>query len=347
MNFGLDAMNIHPDYASDQPNMSGNSRSIFGGGSADKSQSGNPQQMMTVSNLTPNSGTSTLQTSGHILSPVPKFVSNPAPQTSQSRTTMDLLQFTNQNQRLKQHVFEHKAVQRPPTHPSIAQSTIMFGHQNNKQQMPFDHLRPCPWPVSTIQTSHLQNQQTLRQQISNTGQLQQRQHQVVQPSKNFQQNLNQTLLQFQQRTPQEHGQRNISAALSAPVKFSHPNEFSSNETWREYAFRQVLLMKENYLNELLKMRKNAMHLYSQERNMEIAKKYENAKEFLEKMIAFLNIPRVDMIPKNNERVYNYMNFIVNYLTSFRNKNGGFSQNFNQIINQQPVYQPPDTQSKYI
>lgn len=32
----LDAMNIHPDYASDQPNMSGNSRSIFGGGSADK-----------------------------------------------------------------------------------------------------------------------------------------------------------------------------------------------------------------------------------------------------------------------------------------------------------------------
>ncbi|CAH1432126.1 unnamed protein product [Lactuca virosa] len=361
MNLGLDDININPDYASDQPNMSVNSGSIFGGGSADKPQRGIPQERMTMSSLTPNSSTPTLQTSGHILSPVPKFVSNPASQSSPSLRTQDLPQFTNQNQPLKQQIFEHKAVQQPPTHPSITQSTIMFGQQKTNQQMPSDHLRPCPRPVSTIKTIHLQNQQTPMQQISNTSQLQKRQKQmVVHPSQNFQQNQNQAQLQFQQpagmtshmlmpeggqhrvhglvigsegqRKPQGH----MSAALSATAGFSLPNDFSTNENWREYAFRQVQEMKEKYINDLLNMHKRAVHLCSQETNIEIATKYGHAKEFLEKMINFLNIATIDKIPKNRERVYNYINFIINYLTSFRNKNGGSSQIFDQMINQPPA-----------
>ncbi|CAI9297598.1 unnamed protein product [Lactuca saligna] len=364
MNFGLDDININPDYASDQPNMSVNTGFIFGGESADKvlwggveSQRGIPQERITVSNLTPNSSTPTLQTSGHILSPVPKFVSNPASQSSPSLRTQDLPQFTNQNQPLKQQVFEHKAVQQPQTHPSITQSPIMFGHQNTNQQMPLDHLPPCPKPVSTIKTIHLQNHQTPMQQISNTSQLQKRQKQmVVHPLQNFQQNQNQTQLQFQQSAhilmPEggqhrvhglvvgSEGQRKpqgyISASLPATAEFSHPNDFSTNENWREYAFRQLSEMKKKYIIELLSMHKRAVHLCSQETNIEIATKYGHAKVFLEKMISFLNIATIDRIPKNRERVYNYMNFIVNYLTSFRNKNGGSSQILDQMINQPPA-----------
>ncbi|XP_023768539.1 mediator of RNA polymerase II transcription subunit 15a [Lactuca sativa] len=352
----FDDIIINPDYASDQPNMSVNSRSIFGGGSADKSQRGIPEERMTVSSLTPNSSTPTLQTSGHILSPLPTFVSNPASQSSPSHTTQDLPQFTNQNQPLKQQIFEHTAVQQPPTHPSMTQSTIMFGQQKTNQQMASDHLRPCPRPVSTIKKIHLQNLQTPMQQISNTSQVQKRQKQmVVHPLQNFQQNQNQTqqpavmtphILMPEGGQHRVHGlligsegqkkpQGHISTALPATAGFSHPNEFSTNENWRECAFRQLSEMKEKYINDLLSMHKRAVHLCSQETNVEIATKYGHAKVFLEKMINFLNIATIDKIPKNRERVYNYMNFIINYLTSFRIKNGGSSPIFDQMINQAP------------
>ncbi|KAI3782690.1 hypothetical protein L2E82_12744 [Cichorium intybus] len=370
LNFGLDElMNIYPSQAS-QPNSSTtNSGSISGVGSADKSQIGIPQEIMTVSSLSPKSSTSTQQRSAHYMSPIPKFVSNPAAQSSQSPRTTGLSQFPHQNQPVKQ-VFNHKAVQQSPTHSSMAQPIIMFGHQNNNQRTPSNQIRHYPRPVSTIQTSHLQNQPPLMEQ-SNASQMQQRHHQMVQPLQTFKQNQNQTQLQFQiptgtsqilipeggrnrvqglvvgevQRRPQEHRQENISTVLSADVGFATPNQFPSNETWREYAFRQVAHLKERYLSELLKMHKRAVHLCTQETNIEVIKKYDNAKEFLEKMITFLNIPTVDMIPKNNDRVYNYMNFIVNYLNSFRNKSDGSLQHFDHV-NQQ-IHQPSSSQSQRV
>ncbi|KAJ0762892.1 putative mediator of RNA polymerase II transcription subunit 15a/b/c [Helianthus annuus] len=59
--------------------------------------------------------------------------------------------------------------------------------------------------------------------------------------------------------------------------------------------------------------------------------------YLEKMLRFLNITSVDMVPEDDKRVYEYMNIIVNYMAfTTKAKPGGFFQSPNG-----PSVQPPN------
>ncbi|KAL4571785.1 hypothetical protein LXL04_018550 [Taraxacum kok-saghyz] len=337
MNFGLEEiMTAKPNYTY-QPHINTvNNGPFFGGSSSsDKSQCGILNELMTVSNSTHynsntstfqsnsthyNSNTSTYQTSGHLLSPIPQFISTSVSSSSITCKTTVMIQSPNHNQRFKQPMVS----QNTPTYTTTSQPTILFGQNSNSQQMTLDQIRPCSRPVSTIQASHLQNQMVHQSQNQSQMQFQ------FQQTSGTSNRVQGVVINEGHRRTQEQRERYISEHLSAEVGFLRPSEFASSETWCEYAFRQIVDMRKVYVNELLKMHKRANQLCVQETNPEIKTKYANAKEFLEKMVTFLNIPSVDMIPKHKERVYNYMNFIVNYLTSFRNKNGGLYLNFDQI-----------------
>ncbi|KAI3772706.1 hypothetical protein L6452_03898 [Arctium lappa] len=371
---GAAAMTTNPNYPT-QPNTTAiNGGTILRGGpTANKSQSG-IAEIMTANSHTANSSTATLPRSGQILSAAPNFITNPAAQSSWSSRTTDLAQYQPsqplQNQPLRQQVLTQKVIQHPQTHSSMEQSNIIFGHQKNQNRLPSDQLRPYQRPMVNSQTGHLQNQQALWQQ-SNTSQLQQPQpqpqQQMVQPIQNFQQNQNNKMqLQFQQpsgssnnlisedrrqrfqgfaigdhgqRKPQEQPQGYIATAMAAPSVFKAPSEFPTTAAWSEYALRQIFQMKDRFFTDLLVMQRNAKQFCIQGRDTAAAAKYESVKKFLEKMITFLTIPTVDMIPNNPERVHGYMNFIVNYLQSFRNKNGGVSSQHPQLL----IHQPPQLQ----
>lgn len=65
--------------------------------------------------------------------------------------------------------------------------------------------------------------------------------------------------------------------------------------------------------------------------MEAAREYGNVKNYLERMVVFLNITMIDEIPQNDDRVYNYMNVVVNYMNYHKNKTSGSSQ-YNPPLN---------------
>ncbi|KAJ0598640.1 putative mediator of RNA polymerase II transcription subunit 15a/b/c [Helianthus annuus] len=99
--------------------------------------------------------------------------------------------------------------------------------------------------------------------------------------------------------------------MAAPVGFKTLDEFPSRDTYREYLFRQATTADDKYM-----LGKNA--------------------SYLEKMLRFLNITSVDMVPEDDKRVYEYMNIIVNYMAfTTKAKPGGFFQHH------VPVHQSPN------
>ncbi|KAM0072697.1 putative mediator of RNA polymerase II transcription subunit 15a/b/c [Helianthus debilis subsp. tardiflorus] len=170
---------------------------------------------------------------------------------------------------------------------------------------------------------------------------QMRQFHYQTPSVQQQQNLNQNQFQLQQVTGtsgdlislvRQQQVRKMRAILSgnsesdtlrisviyrqivnpySPVGFKTLDEFPSRDTYREYLFRQAATADDQY-----KLGKNA--------------------SYLEKMLRFLNITSVDMVPEDDKRVYEYMNIIVNYMAfTTKAKPGGFFQHH------VPVHQSPN------
>ncbi|KAK9075906.1 hypothetical protein SSX86_004236 [Deinandra increscens subsp. villosa] len=312
MNSGLDAATITPNSPC-QPFMSTiNGGTNLGGSSSNVPQSGSAQEMMTMSSLTPCSSATTMQTEGIISSAV-KYMSTISAQSSDSQTKTDVLEY----EQLLQQVSKGKEVQQPTTHLLANQTNMTFGDQKNQlqYQMPSNPLHHCTGPMANTQTGNLQNSQALRVQM--------------------QQILNQNQLQLQQATRSSSNlisgrRQQLNINLSAPVGFAAPSTFPSSKEFREYVLRQIRIMKERYYNELVKMNYNAMELRSLATNRDVAENYEKVQTYLEKMMTFLNISRVDLIPKNNNRVYNYMNTIVNYVSYHMNRHGSSSQ---------PAHQP--------
>ncbi|KAI3694469.1 hypothetical protein L1987_77434 [Smallanthus sonchifolius] len=286
-------------------------------------------EMTTVNSLTPSSSTNTMQNEG-ILSSAVNFISNISTQSSQPQRNSNLPQYqlippaqAPQYQLLLQQVSKGKAVVQPTTYPLANHSNMTFDDQNNQlhYQMPSNQLLPCTGPTVNTQMGNLQYNQALRVQM--------------------QQNQNQ--LQLQQATwssstlISEGGRqlRNIiNLNLSAPVGFSTPSQFPSSTAFRVYVLRQIRKMKDRYFNELLKMYYNAMELRARATNMEDKINYEKVQTYLERMMTFLNITRVEMVPKNDEMVYNYMNTVINYMSYHMNRPGGSSQQ------RDPAHQPP-------
>nr|GMD66489.1 mediator of RNA polymerase II transcription subunit 15A-like [Ipomoea batatas] len=60
-------------------------------------------------------------------------------------------------------------------------------------------------------------------------------------------------------------------------------------------------------------------------NAELSVKYENTRVFVEKMIKFLQMFKVDFIQHSKEKVCQYMNLITNYLDEVRMKNSAALQ----------------------
>ncbi|KAK9055541.1 hypothetical protein SSX86_026625 [Deinandra increscens subsp. villosa] len=289
--------------------------------SSNLAQFGIPQDMMASSSLTPSSSTDTLHGSGQILSSALISLTNHVAQNSQSHIT-DFSQHhplqptqTHQNQPLQPQVYKNKAVQQPQTHSLT--SKVTSGYQENQLHyiMPSNQLLPCTGPMVETQTKNIHNFQTSREQMK--------------------QNMNQNRLQLQRvnvtadKLISVGGQQERSTAqpnLLAPVGFAFPSDFYSSGDYRKYVLRQIQKMKERYFIELTQMYSNAMQLHATATTLDAFITYGNVKSVLEKMMNFLNISIVDSIPQNDQVVYNYMNVIVNYMSTYmRNKPRGSSQ----------------------
>ncbi|KAD5317458.1 hypothetical protein E3N88_17404 [Mikania micrantha] len=323
MNSCVDATTITPNSLS-QPFMSTVNRGAnLGESSSNVSQSGTSQDMMAViGSLTFSSSSSTtpMQSEGIISSAV-KLISNMSTQSSQSQGNTDFPQY----QPVPQEKYKGKAVKQPIAYPLANQSNMTLCDQMNQLQYQIlsNQLLPSTMPmVVNTQTAYQQNDQASRVQM--------------------QQNLNQNYLQLQQATWSSSNlisgwqQLGIINKLnfSAPVGFAPPGEFISTTAYREYVLRQIRKMKERYNNELLKMHYNCMELRARATNAIVADNYQKVQVYLEKMMTFLNISRIDLLPKNDEIVYNYMNTVVNYVCYHMSK-----QN-DSIRLGEPAPQPP-------
>ncbi|KAJ0590942.1 hypothetical protein HanIR_Chr04g0203021 [Helianthus annuus] len=174
---------------------------------------------------------------------------------------------------------------------------------------------------------------------------QMRQFHYQTPSVQQQQNPNQNQFQLQQVTGtsgdlisviRQQQVRKMRAILSAPVGFKTLDEFPSRDTYREYLFRQIRMMKVTYYTELQKIYCKASQRHAQAATADDKYMLGKNASYLEKMLRFLNITSVDLVPEDDKRVYEYMNIIVNYMAFItKAKPGGFFQHH------VPVHQSPN------
>ncbi|KAJ0560514.1 hypothetical protein HanRHA438_Chr06g0267881 [Helianthus annuus] len=118
-----------------------------------------------------------------------------------------------------------------------------------------------------------------------------------------------------------------------PVGFTTDGQFRSATAHHHYILRQIKVLKDRYHNELLKMNYKAAEMRTWATNMDESNYYESVITDLGRIMTFLNITRADLLPNNEQMIYNIMNTIVNYV-SYHMYNHGFYS-----LHREPAHQP--------
>ncbi|KAE8718443.1 hypothetical protein F3Y22_tig00110013pilonHSYRG00215 [Hibiscus syriacus] len=174
--------------------------------------------------------------------------------------------------------------------------------------------------------SQMQSQSTLQQQLG----LQQQPNQL-QP--NMQKKLqtsgqvSSSLLQSQNLTDQQKQlyqlQRAVPETSSTSLDSTAQTGLANGGDWQEEVYQKIQTLKETYLPELNEMyQKIATKLQQHDSNPQQPKseqldKLKQFKTILERILAFLSIPKANITPPFKEKLSSYENQIINFVNSNR------------------------------
>ncbi|KAK8992894.1 hypothetical protein V6N11_048957 [Hibiscus sabdariffa] len=174
--------------------------------------------------------------------------------------------------------------------------------------------------------SQMQSQSTLQQQLGSQqqpNQLQPNMQQRLQPSGQ----VSNSLLQSQNLTDQQKQlyqlQRAVPETSSTSLDSTAQTGLANGGDWQEEVYQKIQSLKETYLPELNEMyQKIATKLQQHDSNPQQPKseqldKLKLFKTMLERILAFLSVPKANITPPFKEKLSSYEKQIINFVTSNR------------------------------